>query len=990
MKKLILYGICIIILLSLVSASGNIQTNTINPATIELCGSHSQYTTITASNILNKANQTLASVSATLQFNSDPGLSFITPQTVNIGDIAASSYSSINPSWTIQCNSPNQGIYTAYVTYQSANGYSGTSVDEAYSLITVHDLNSFTGNASISQEETDQTQPVVISDSTPTIQVTTSRESICKGTLDLDETYDNMDFVFYGTEKYHNYTFLTPVSEGEHTVYVKCKDEFDNIMLDSILILFDIDTAEPVITILSPENVVVQEYTELKISVNEDADCRFEDDERSFDNMDEFDVVNGNIFSIQLDDLDEETYTYYVKCRDEVGNIVSHVINFEVEIPPKAKIILEKEPPLSVGTFEITLIPSKELRSVPELSYEWETETDEIYKREVNLVKSGSHYKGFIIIKDEPITRSGKFDFKGYDLKGNEGTEITQGAAFLVDTIEPPAPVELALSTSSDGIVLEWYYDGEKVDHFNIYRSTSSNPSPIDFYDEAKGDDYLDDNLLKNQLYYYKMAAVDIAGNIGPMSKEVSIYSESGKTGSTQTVVQNENPPTDETRDWKDQLEKDIETILIDLEWAEKNMQDLATKEKIVEELGLEKQVLDSKKDIEKLQTQIKALNELRITDTEMREALSSGDSLIARTRKIVPQDLEVTKSTSVVQSLSDSDIELAVEEYANYANSNYSDSKIKSYIKQMEKINNEFEVSVDIDTINIEYLDNSEETLVYVEKGYKYNDPEKLSNVIIIELIPKTVAGDLSDVDIRTPDYDVINEDPVVSWSFDELGFEKKTIKYVVFSDDVSESAKAAKTILLQDPMIVLGEQKNMLTGFSVFVSGIDGIEIIGLIVGVIVILGLAMYYMVVINEVDISRFIPKISLKNNPEKKVQKIDTKVKTQSKNREKRNENVSLERDTSEFDYIFRSENPLKTIPQQYFHTKNGDVIRSVTELKDVISQMDDFTFYYHVNSENHDFADWVQKVYHNKKLSSYIRKQKTKEDLIKLLDNLNK
>jgi hypothetical protein len=473
MKKLISYGLWMILLLNIVLATGSIQTGTISPITVELCGSYAQYTTITASDILNKENLTLTSVSATLQFNNDPGLSFITPQTINIGDMSALSYSSIDPSWTIQCNSPNQGVYTAYVTYQSTNGYSASSVDESYTIMTVHDLNSFTGNISISEEGSEQEDAVVISDNTPTVQVSTSRDAICKGTLDLDESYDNMDFVFYGTETYHNYTFLSPIAEGDHTVYVKCKDEFDNIMLDSILIMFNIDTASPSILVQSPGLIVVGDYTELEVSINEEAECRYEDDDVSFESMDEFETKNGNVFSKELLDLDEGTYTYYVKCKDNVNNIASTEINFEVEIPPRARIIFEKQPPLSLGTYELTLIPSKTLRAVPELTYEWETENDEIYKREVNLVKSGNYYQGFIIIKSEAMTRSGKFNFKGYDLSGNEGTEITEGAAFLVDTIAPIAPKDLAIESTEEGIEIEWYYDGEKPDHFNVYRSKS-------------------------------------------------------------------------------------------------------------------------------------------------------------------------------------------------------------------------------------------------------------------------------------------------------------------------------------------------------------------------------------------------------------------------------------------------------------------------------------------------------------------------------------
>ena len=45
----------------------------------------------------------------------------------------------------------------------------------------------------------------IISDNTPTIEVNTNKNAICKGSLDVDEAYENMDFIFYGTQKEHDY-----------------------------------------------------------------------------------------------------------------------------------------------------------------------------------------------------------------------------------------------------------------------------------------------------------------------------------------------------------------------------------------------------------------------------------------------------------------------------------------------------------------------------------------------------------------------------------------------------------------------------------------------------------------------------------------------------------------------------------------------------------------------------------------------------------------
>jgi len=825
----------------------------------------------------------------------------------------------------------------------------------------------------------------VIADNTPTIEVTTNKNAICKGSLDTDESYENMDFIFYGTQKEHNYTFTYPISEGQHTVYVRCKDELNNIMQNSLLVTFKIDTAAPVITVVAPGSKVVGEFTELKITVNENAECRYEDDDDDFDDMDDFDTITGDTFITSLSELDDDTYTYYIKCKDQVGNIAEKSIEFVVEIPPKAEIILEKESPLPKGTFELTLIPSKKLRSVPELSYKFTD--DDTFTRDINLIKDGNYYKGYIIIEDQKTTRSGVFSFRGYDLNGNEGTEITKGAIFLVDTIAPPVPESVQAIATDDGIKLEWYYDDEKPSHFNIYRSMSQGLSYIDYYKSTTSNSYLDEDIEINQLYYYRIAAVDKAGNIGKLSKEINVYAKSGTTVSS--PVTNKNPPSSQTRDWKEKTEQDVDSLLIDLEWAENNLKEQSTKESIVDKLSLVKQVLDAISDIEKLKSQLQAINIVEISDTDLREMLSKADALVARTKKTTPQKVEIIKSTDVIQATTESDVELAVSEYVT---GNFSEKQIKDYTKKMVKVNKNVRVETVIKTFRIEYLDNSDENRVYVEKTFSYENPEQLNNVIVIEIIPKTVAGDVSSIDIKNPDYTVVNPDPVIMWQYPKLSFDKESHSYVLLSDDNSESAKTTKTIVLIYPKDIIKES-SVITGFTTFFSKVKekGIEVLGVILGILVILGLAMYYLVVINEVDFGAYLEKIPFIKNIEMfkgaaptTTKTIDTKV-VEEKEEQPDLLNNQTTINVDKFAYLFKEDNPVKTIPEQYFFVKNGDVIRSISELHDVLSNMDDFTFYYHVHDNTNDFADWVETIYHTKELADLMRSMSNKEDLLNLM-----
>ncbi|GIP23958.1 Ig-like domain-containing protein [Paenibacillus sp. J22TS3] len=67
-------------------------------------------------------------------------------------------------------------------------------------------------------------------------------------------------------------------------------------------------------------------------------------------------------------------------------------------------------------------------------------------------------------------------------------------------------------------------YDNSDVEEYRIYRSTSPNftPKPSNYAGKSYNLDYTDKGLLPGTTYYYRVAAVDISGNIGPYSRITS------------------------------------------------------------------------------------------------------------------------------------------------------------------------------------------------------------------------------------------------------------------------------------------------------------------------------------------------------------------------------------------------------------------------------------------------------------------------------------
>ncbi|UOQ85803.1 CBM96 family carbohydrate-binding protein [Gracilibacillus salinarum] len=100
------------------------------------------------------------------------------------------------------------------------------------------------------------------------------------------------------------------------------------------------------------------------------------------------------------------------------------------------------------------------------------------------------------------------------------------------DSIAPSALSENPAASSFDfqGIHLEYgrASDNTEVESYNIYRSTDSDftPDASNLAGTERGLTYTDVGLLPNTRYYYKVAAVDVQGNIGPFSEETSAMTD--------------------------------------------------------------------------------------------------------------------------------------------------------------------------------------------------------------------------------------------------------------------------------------------------------------------------------------------------------------------------------------------------------------------------------------------------------------------------------
>ena len=65
------------------------------------------------------------------------------------------------------------------------------------------------------------------------------------------------------------------------------------------------------------------------------------------------------------------------------------------------------------------------------------------------------------------------------------------------------------------------WLDEEDIDEFKIYRSTSPGVGYTDFHTETENEPFRDRGVEKGKTYYYRVTAIDKAGNEASLSKEV-------------------------------------------------------------------------------------------------------------------------------------------------------------------------------------------------------------------------------------------------------------------------------------------------------------------------------------------------------------------------------------------------------------------------------------------------------------------------------------
>ena len=660
---------------------------------------------------------------------------------------------------------------------------------------------------------------------------------------------------FTGNNYIYRWT-ISPTEAGSYSIAAAVKDS-NNVIVATHNKTGTINSSGPRIMYTSPVGSISQSTVTIFVTTDQSALCKFDTDDKSYDGLtNTFANTNAVNHSQTLGDLSTGVYRYYVKCKNSQNLITANsaLIEFTIDNLPSAQIKLKDPSPVKEGIIEVEVVTSKSLPNAPILEY---TFNDEPAARiQVSLTGSETHWRGYLVITPNDDNKVGTFYFRGVDSSGNLGTRITNNNLFIVDTTKPPAPVSMKAVALVDGAVrLNWYYDGEEEDHFNIYRAAISGVKYVDYYATSNGTAIFTDRATVDKVtYYYRVSVVDNAGNEGPLSEEV--FATVTNRFKKEEIVETEQvpeapkvlPPTLVPK--VDTALKGIEKIIIDVNDAleDYNLLESGAKE-LADQFKISQKLQEADLKLSNLKEQLLALKRVFATELELTESIKSIEQEAQKTIKITPQSASVLEENTFEQPITKEDVKIAAQEMVK--NLGMSPEEIEEYTNQNTKTRDDFAIKGEIKIVSLEFLDGEKQEQSFITKRISYKNAEQLQDVVVVELIPKKIAANANLITFITQSYEILNQDPVVKFGFFEFNYQGEEIKYSVEKRIELEDAKNAKSIVLLN--LNAPQEKKSLTGLAIAPLqslGLSKMQVLYVWIGIFVIMGMLGYYMVFVRD--------------------------------------------------------------------------------------------------------------------------------------------
>lgn len=592
------------------------------------------------------------------------------------------------------------------------------------------------------------------------------------------------------------------------------------------------DTSSSNDTTITSSEVIYSSSVSFQVNTNKPTNCKYSEIKGiPYAAMPEvFDFNFETLHKKTMTELSDGVHKYYVKCRDDLGNESKELeAIFAVSSPVSAQIVLPDNSPLRAGRIEIKLITSKIVSQTPSLSYSF----DGISYNPLPISGSGTSWTGYLIIPNSIEEEVGSFKFQGRDIEGVQGTEITSGGIFLVDTLKPKTISDIKATGYEGKIDLTWHLDNtEEINKFNIYRSTTPNLDYSDYYETSEGDSFSDTNVEKGKTYYYRVSAVDEAGNEGDLSLEVyatvllenTIISPSGLEARFLGIVDN--------------FLSEIDSLDESAKNAKENLEEKSGKEKeIYSDLKLGREIDGAVLELSSLRKEIENYKSQSLTKEELDKKLNSGKLKLNTIKRKIPETIIINSEKTESGEIEENDILQAIMQLNPEITQRDIDKMLENSFKSIEE--NNFKIKRLGYNLEISYLDGTRKELSFIKEELE-SELEKNENISILEIIPKSIVDSVSNVYIKNVNYDVLKEDSIISFDTDT-----KEIIYSIEEKVDLNSLKEIKTILMHKA--VEKEKPTIFTGYLALSNFSTPGNSIVIFIGIILATSMLSYFVII-----------------------------------------------------------------------------------------------------------------------------------------------
>lgn len=237
-------------------------------------------------------------------------------------------------------------------------------------------------------------------------------------------------------------------------------------------------------------------------------------------------VLGANITGLSP----ETEYTFRVVAYDKYGNRgeASDEVTVKTDADNEAPVITSINPkPASFSNSIAVQLTAKDSYKVKKLEIETSADAKNWVKETIIELDTPVSSKTFSYTLSLADKSEGILYVRGIaeDVYGNRSnsSETAPYVQYNVDKTAPTTPTDVELICYGGYLELKWTQGTDSdLKGYNVYRSTSKDSGYSKVASSITKVNYIDSNVLSGRMYYYKVQAIDTAGNIGEFSEVVS------------------------------------------------------------------------------------------------------------------------------------------------------------------------------------------------------------------------------------------------------------------------------------------------------------------------------------------------------------------------------------------------------------------------------------------------------------------------------------